>query len=230
MVGTKGEVTMPTFVAYYRVSTTGQGRSGLGLEAQRQAVATHLGRAPDHEFREVESGKRSDRPQLMAALALAELTGSTLVVAKLDRLSRDAAFLLKLKDNADKVPILFCDLPKADGFVVGILAMVAQWEREQISKRTKAALVVAKQRGRNVGGDRGNLASVRAAGVRASAASRSDAARRRAALVMPHIEAAKLAGHSTVRAIAGHLNRMGIKTARGHDWTGGAVSRLMRSA
>lgn len=214
------------YVAYYRVSTARQGRSGLGLEAQRQAVAGYIGGAPDREFKEVESGKRSDRPQLKAALGLAELMGATLVVAKLDRLSRDAEFLNRLAKAP--VRIVFADMPQADAFMIGIMAQIAQWEREQISKRTRAALAVAKGKGTVLGGDRGNLASVRAAGALASAASRSEAARRRAELVLPHIEAAKLAGHSTVRSIAGYLNRQGFKTARGRDWSGGAVSRLLR--
>jgi DNA invertase Pin-like site-specific DNA recombinase len=218
---------VPDFVAYFRVSTARQGRSGLGLEAQRQAVAAHIGGPPSHEFVEIESGKRSDRPQLLAALDLAELTGATLIVAKLDRLSRDAGFLLTLRDKAS-VPILFADMPQADRLVIGVMAMLAEWEREQISKRTRDALAVAKGKGTKLGGDRGNLASVRAAGAVASAASRTETARRRAAKVMPHIEAARIAGHRTVRGIAGYLNRKGIKTARGCDWSGGAVSRLLR--
>lgn len=217
-----------TFVAYYRVSTARQGRSGLGLEAQRQAVAEHIGRPPDHEFTEVESGKRSDRPELAKALDLAELTGSTLIVAKLDRLSRDAAFLLKLQ--AAGVPILFADMPQADSLVIGVMAMLAQWEREQISKRTKAALRVAKERGRNVGGDRGNLPAVRALGASRSAAARSEAAKARAAKVLPHIEAARAAGHNSLRSIAGYLNRKGIRTVRGSEWRPGSLSRLLAGA
>jgi DNA invertase Pin-like site-specific DNA recombinase len=214
-----------SFVAYYRVSTKRQGQSGLGLDAQRAAVAAHIGKAPDHEFTEVESGKLDDRPQLKAALALAELTGSTLIVAKLDRLSRDAAFLLTLQKSA--VPIVLADLPQADSLVIGVMAMLAQWEREQISKRTKAALAVAKRRGTQLGGDRGNLAAVRAAGTRHSAQRRSDAAKRRAELVRPHIEAARAAGHSSTRAIAGYLNRKGIRTVRGAEWRSGSVGRLL---
>lgn len=218
----------PTWVAYYRVSTARQGRSGLGLEAQRQAVTEHVGRVPDHEFTEVESGKRSDRPELLKALDLAELTGSTLIVAKLDRLSRDAAFLLTLQKSS--VPIIFADMPQADRLVIGVMAMLAEWEREQISKRTKAALAVAKQRGRNVGGDRGNLAGVRAAGLAASARNRTNAAKMRAAKVLPHIEAAKAAGHSSTRAIAAYLNGKGIRTVRGAEWRPGSVQRLLVAA
>ena len=218
-----------TFVAYYRVSTARQGRSGLGLEAQRRAVLEHIGKAPDHEFTEVESGKRADnRPELMKALDLAELTGSTLIVAKLDRLSRNAAFLLALRDRS-KVPIIFADMPQADRLVIGVMAMLAEWEREQIGDRTRKALASAKARGTVLGGDRGNLGAVRAAGAAASARNRSEAAKARAAKVLPHIEAARAAGHRTTRAIAGYLNRKGIRTVRGADWRSGSVGRLLAS-
>lgn len=217
-----------TFVAYYRVSTARQGRSGLGLEAQRQAVLEHIGKAPDHEFTEVETGKRSARPELLKALDLAELTGSTLVVAKLDRLSRNAAFLLALRDKSD-VPIIFADMPQADRFVIGVMAMVAEWELERIGERTKAALGAAKARGTILGGDRGNLGAVRAAGAATSALRRSEAAKARAAKVAPHIEAAKAAGHSTTRAIAAYLNGKGIRTVRGAQWRSGSVARLLAS-
>lgn len=128
------------FVAYFRVSTAKQGQSGLGLEAQRQTVIDSIGENElIEEFTEVESGKDNSRPQFQAALKRARLTNSTLIVAKLDRLSRNAAFLNDLFD-AD-VPIRCADMPFADRFTVGILAQVAQWERERISDRTKAALV-----------------------------------------------------------------------------------------
>jgi DNA invertase Pin-like site-specific DNA recombinase len=216
------------FIAYYRVSTKRQGQSGLGLEAQRAAVVAHIGKAPDHEFTEVESGKLSDRPELRKALDLAELTGATLVVAKLDRLSRNAAFLLTLRDKS-KVPILFADMPQADRLTIGVMAMLAEWEREQIGARTKAALAAAKARGTVLGGDRGNLGAVRAAGTRHSAQRRSDAAKRRAELVRPHIEAARAAGYSTTRAIAAYLNGKGIRTVRGSEWRSGSVGRLLAS-
>lgn len=215
-----------TFVAYYRVSTKRQGQSGLGLEAQQAAVVAYLGGEPDHEFTEVESGKRSDRPELLKALDLAELTGATLVVAKLDRLSRNAAFLLTLRD-CSKVPIIFADMPKADRFAIGVMAMVAEWEREQIGRRTKEALAAAKARGTRLGGDRGNLDAVRAVGTARSAQRRSGAARARAAKVLPHIEAARAAGHSSTRAIAAYLNGKGIRTVRGAEWRSGSVGRLL---
>jgi DNA invertase Pin-like site-specific DNA recombinase len=220
---------MTKYVAYYRVSTGRQERSGLGLEAQRQAVLAQIGREPDHAFTETESGKRSARPELLKALDLAELTGSTLIVAKLDRLSRNAAFLLTLRDKS-KVPIIFADMPQADRFVIGVMAMVAEWEVGKIGERTKAALAAAKKRGTKLGGDRGNLADVRAAGAAHSAQMRSKAAQDRNRKVLPHIEAAKAAGHSSTRSIAAYLNGKGIKTARGSEWRSGSVARVLASA
>lgn len=213
------------YVAYYRVSTARQGRSGLGLEAQRQAVAAFIGKAPDHEFTEVESGKVAGRPELLKALDLADLTGATLVVAKLDRLSRDPAFLLTLTRSG--APIVFADMPQADKLIIGVMAMLAEWEREQISKRTKAALTVAKARGRNVGGDRGNLSAVRSLGLENSAARRSETAKLRAAKMKPHVEAARASGLTSTRAIAAYLNGKGIQTSRGGQWHAGSVQRLL---
>jgi DNA invertase Pin-like site-specific DNA recombinase len=140
------------FVSYLRVSTARQGRSGLGLEAQRQAVADfHAGGAWRHvaEFVEVESGARDTRPRLADALALCGIHGATLVIAKLDRLSRDAAFLLNLQKAG--VRFVAADMPEANELVVGIMAVVAQAERKMISARTKAALAAAKVRGMQLG-------------------------------------------------------------------------------
>ena len=151
------------FVAYERVSTARQGRSGLGLEAQRRAIddfianrdATLVGR-----YTEVESGRKNDRPELDAALTLARLTGATLVIAKLDRLSRNAAFLLTLRDSG--VTFLAVDMPEADDLTFGIMALVAQQEREAISRRTREALAAAKVRGKKLGNPNGAEALRRA--------------------------------------------------------------------
>src|SRR5829696_4858139 len=140
------------FVSYLRVSTDRQGKSGLGLEAQRKAVEDFLngGRWElIEEFIEVESGKRDDRPKLAEALARCRLHNATLVIAKLDRLSRDAHFLLGLQ-KAD-VKFVAADMPEANEMVVGIMAIVAQAERKMISQRTKAALAAAKARGKRLG-------------------------------------------------------------------------------
>src|SRR5829696_1918923 len=130
-----------SFVSYLRVSTQQQGRSGLGLEAQRRAVEDYLDGGKWKllaEFVEIESGKRDDRPKLTAALSYCKLTGATLVIAKLDRLSRDAHFLLGLLKSGAKV--VAADMPEADSFLFGVMATLAQKEREMISQRTKEAL------------------------------------------------------------------------------------------
>lgn len=226
-----------SYVAYYRVSTDRQGRSGLGLEAQRQAVTAFIGKEPEHSFTEVESGKHNDRPELAKALDLAELTNSTLIVAKLDRLSRNAAFLLRLLES--KVKILFADMPQADRMVIGVMAMLAEWEGAQISKRTKAALAAARAKGTQLGGNRVTAAepdarrggqvleAVRAKGISASAAKRSAAARERNAKVRAHIDRAKADGHTSLPRIAAYLNSKGLKTARNCRWTPTAVQRVL---
>lgn len=211
-------------VAYYRVSTAKQGRSGLGLEAQRHAVMS-LGITPVREFTEVESGKRDDRPELKAALDYARLTGATLVVAKLDRLSRNAAFLNTIMDSGQQV--LFADMPSADRLVLGIMAQLAQWEREQISKRTREALSAAKARGRKLGGDRGNLSSVSVAGRQRSIEARKAKAADRKALLMPYVNTAREQGIVSLAGIADYLNAQGFKTNRGGQWYAASVARLL---
>jgi DNA invertase Pin-like site-specific DNA recombinase len=216
------------FVAYYRVSTAKQGQSGLGLEAQRQTVLQSVGDGELlEEFTEIESGKLNSRPQLRAALKHARLTKSTLIVAKLDRLSRNAAFLNELFD-AD-VPIRCADMPFADRFTVGILAQVAQWERERISDRTKAALSVAKARGRVLGGKRPNQRCVDAAGRQKAAVSRRAASEQRKSDVLPYINAARAAGHTSLRGIAKYLNGRRIAAPRGGTWQGAQVARLLQA-
>jgi DNA invertase Pin-like site-specific DNA recombinase len=187
-------------------------------------VHTFIGTEPRQEFTEVESGKRSDRPELLRALNLAELTGATLIVAKLDRLSRDVEFLSRLQKAP--VRIIFADMPFADSFMIGIMAQVAQWEREQISKRTKAALQVARSRGRALGGDRGNLPALAVSGAASSVEVRQDTARTRSRLVLDHVIEARSQGHRTYRAIAGFLNRRGIRTSRGRQWQANSVRRI----
>lgn len=227
------------YVAYYRVSTARQGRSGLGLDAQRRSVEEHIGRAPHHEFTEVESGKRLERPELRKALELAELTGATLIVAKLDRLSRDAAFLITLQNAG--IPIIFADMPQADKLVIGVMAMLAEWELERIGQRTKEALAAAKARGQILGGnaitekaaaagkERGAavLARVRAVGTARSAERRTETAKRRIELIRPHVEAGLDLGLKSTRAMAIYLNTLGITTPRGAHWQSGSVARLM---
>src|SRR5438477_9726116 len=149
---------MPSlFVAYYRVSTARQGQSGLGLDAQRQAVCDYLaGQAGSQliaEFTEIESGKRNNRPELEAALAMCKRAKATLVIAKLDRLARNLAFIANLMESG--VDFLATDNPHATKLMVHMLAAFAEHEREQISARTKAALAAAKARGVRLGYPRG---------------------------------------------------------------------------
>lgn len=141
---------MKSYVAYLRVSTHKQGQSGLGLDAQRAAVAAFTQAAYlVGEFVEVESGKKNERPQLQAAIALAKTQGATLLIAKLDRLSRNAGFIFQLRDAG--VDFVCCDMPDANTLTVGVFAVLAQHERELISQRTKAALAAKKAQGAQLG-------------------------------------------------------------------------------
>src|SRR5215831_14538405 len=142
----------PRFISYYRVSTSQQGASGLGLEAQREAVARHVAGAGGvivAEFQEIESGKRNDRPEIAAALAACRLRRVTLVIAKLDRLARNVHFISSLMESG--VDFVACDNPHATRLTIHILAAVAEHEREMISQRTIAALAAAKARGVKLG-------------------------------------------------------------------------------
>ena len=215
-------------VAYYRVSTAKQGRSGLGLEAQQAAVRSYLNGGQwelTGEVVEIESGKRDDnRPQLQEALRLCRATGATLIVAKLDRLSRDAAFLMQLQNSGAQ--FVAADMPGANTFTVGVMALVAQQEREAISARTKAALAAAKARGVKLGGHRGHkLPSHRAAA--ASAAVRAANAKACAADVRVSIDHARANGATSLREIASALNAAGITTPRGGAWQASQVKRVM---
>lgn len=217
----------PKYVTYYRVSTERQGRSGLGLEAQRSAVATFLKHQDGREvatFTEVETGKRNDRPQLGAALKRCKQTNATLLVAKLDRLSRNAAFLLNLRDAGVKFQAL--DLPEVNTLALGVLAVIAQHERETISARTKAALAARKARGLPLGTPR-DLSTWQAAGAATGCKTNSDKAREWALDQREVIESARAAGAKTLQAIADHLNGESITTRRGSHWTPAAVSRVV---
>ena len=216
-------------VAYERVSTARQGASGLGLAAQRKTIedfATSRGADVLARFTEVESGKRADRPELAKALHLAKVTGATLVIAKLDRLSRNAAFLLALRDSG--VRFMAVDMPEANDLTVGIMALVAQTEREAISRRTKEALAVAKARGVKLGNPNGAEALRRAGkggvALRAAVSANADAFAEDLVNVIGDIRGA---GHTSLRAIAAELTARGIRTRRGAVWHVSNVQLLL---
>lgn len=218
----------PRVVSYLRVSTGKQGRSGLGIEAQRSAVEEFIrdGSVLLEEFQEVESGRKASRPQLERALRHCRLHRATLVVAKLDRLARDAHFLLGLRDAG--VEFVCCDMPGANRLTVGIMAMVAEEEARLISARTKAALAAAKRRGVKLG--RPNLTrKARSLGTEASIAVRRDRARKRASDLLPRVHELQASGTTTLSGLANALNREGISASRGGSWSATQVSRLLRS-
>lgn len=215
------------FVTYLRVSTKRQGASGLGLEAQRAAVEAYLNGGTwtvCGEFVEVESGKSdTNRPQLAAAIQACRIYGATLLIAKLDRLSRDAHFLLGL-DKAG-VEFLCADNPHMNRLTVGISALMAEEERRAISARTKAALAAAKARGVKLGGDRGAVisAEARAKGV----AVRKARASGRAADLTAIVAEIRAAGATSLREIAAGLNARGVPAARGGEWGAVQVRRVL---
>lgn len=217
-------------VAYERVSTARQGASGLGLEAQRKVIADFAvsrGAEVLARFTEVESGRKADRPELAKALHLAKVTGAKLVIAKLDRLSRNAAFLLALRDSG--VRFVAVDMPEANDLTLGIMALVAQAEREAISRRTTEALAVAKARGVKLGNPNG-AESLRRAG-KGGAALRATVSANAAAFaadLVPVLGDILAEGHISLRAIAAELTARGIVTRRGGAWNVGNVRQLLQ--
>ena len=214
------------FVSYLRVSTERQGRSGLGLEAQRAAVGEYLNggnwRLVD-EVVEIESGKRNDRVELARAMSLCQAHRAKLVIAKLDRLSRDAIFLLSLERAG--IDFVAVDMPNANRLTVGIMAMVADEERRMISARTKAALKAAKARGTVLGGFRGRAGT--ADDTARARAQRTAQAASRAGSLMPLIMDIEATGARSLSAIAAGLNERGVPTASGRGaWTAIGVSRV----
>jgi DNA invertase Pin-like site-specific DNA recombinase len=224
------------YIAYLRVSTDQQGRSGLGLEAQREAVAAYLRTRPGavlvDEHVEIESGKRRDRPELAKALAACRGHRAALVVAKLDRLARDAGFLLTVLDGAPtECGVVFCDLPTVpEGpvgrFLVSQMAAVAELEAGLIGQRTKAALAAAKARGVVLGGWRGGHAPTDADRAKAILAHTANAASRAADLA-PVLEQLRVEGAGSFGALAAALNSRGIPATRGGRWTATSVRRVM---
>lgn len=224
-----------SIVLYLRVSTKEQGRSGLGVEAQRAALqrfAEAEGYVVAGEFLEIETGKGADaldrRPQLKAALGEARQRHCAVAVAKLDRLSRDVAFISGLMSQ--RIPFVVAELGSdVDPFVLHLYAALAEKERKLISDRTRAALAAAKVRGVKLGGDRGGLAKGRATGTARSASVRAERANSFAADVAPAARALQAQGKS-LRAIANTLNDRGLTTARGSQWTAKGVQRVLQRA
>lgn len=196
------------YVAYYRVSTKEQGISGLGLDAQRTSVESFVESGNGTiiaEFTEVESGKRNDRPQLNDALKLTKKKKATLIIAKLDRLSRNLAFIATLQDS--NVKFVCVDFPEADKTYLQVMAIFAQREREMISERTKAGLQAAKARGKVLGNPNLNLHNEKLA----------EQAQEFAESLRTTLTGFKPQGLSQ-RKMVDELNKTGVKTIRGKEW------------
>ena len=207
---------MKRFIAYYRVSTKQQGNSGLGLDAQKTMVRNYL--KEDNilidQFEEVESGKNDNRPQLLKAIEKSKSEGATLLIAKLDRLSRSATFILLLKDS--NIDFKCCDMPEANSLTIGIMAVLAQEERLLISKRTTDALQELKSKGIKLGNPKNLTPEARKMGSEAMRlkALQNDNNRKATALIV----SLRNAG-SSYRKIADELNKSGFKTSRGCEFT-----------
>lgn len=213
---------MKQFVLYFRVSTRRQGDSGLGLDAQRRDIDLYLDTYAEvpfevlGEFTDIESGANGDRPELWKAIELAEKTGATLLVAKLDRLSRKVSFISTVMDRK-RLSLTVATMPHADKFQLHIYAALAEQEREFISLRTKQALAPLKGTGK-LGGNRGNI-------DKANEAARA-VADAHAAKVMDTIKPLRDAGR-TLQQIADTLNRSGVTTSRGGKWYPTTVKNIL---
>lgn len=215
------------FIAYYRVSTARQGRSGLGLEAQRAAVLGYLNGGSwtlVEEFTEVESGRRSDRPQLAAALAACRLHKATLIIAKLDRLARNVAFVSALMEAG--VEFVAVDFPSANRLTIHVMAAVAEHEATAISTRTKAALAAAKARGVALGGFRGRVGT--SADLERARAVRTAVATQRANDLAGTFAILQAGGTTSLSGIARELTTRGITAPRGGAWSAVQVRRVLQ--
>lgn len=224
--------TAKLYVSYIRVSTERQGVSGLGLSAQQAAIQAHMRDNPERtlakEFREVESGKRNDRPQLLMALSYCRLIGATLLVAKLDRLSRNVAFLTTLMEQG--VPFTAADMPFADETQLQMMIVFAAYEAKKISQRTKAALAQSKKKlgGLRISPER--FAEISVTARKMSAAARTEKATKRSIEVLPHIAAIQASGATSLKQIAAQLNQGHIKTPKGGSRSAVQVQRVLARA
>lgn len=209
------------FVAYYRVSTARQGQSGLGLDAQQATVLHHVAGRGEliAELTEIESGRKNDRPQLTAALDLCRRRKAVLVIAKLDRLARNVAFVANLMEA--KVDFVAADMPEANRLTLHVMAAFAEHEREAISKRTRDALAAAKARGVQLGNPRPDMPAVTGKAAERAAAFR--------ATVLPLVRSRRDAG-MTLRAIADDLNARSVKTLNGKRWAPATVRGILLAA
>ena len=216
------------YIAYYRVSTAKQGQSGLGLEAQQAAVADYLKSNSGElvtEYTEIQSGSKDNRPELQAALRQCRLTGAILLIAKLDRLSRNRAFLMNVQDSS--VQFVAVDMPEANHFTVGLMACLADYERQLISERTTAALKAAKARGVKLGNPR--LDEVRNSDTTAARAARVINAKQRNAEMLDIINEMRDESDNdlSLRDLTKMLNAAGYKTSRGKKWHPTSVMRVL---
>lgn len=214
-------------VAYFRVSTQRQGASGLGLDAQRSAVASYVSGKGEiiAEFTEIESGKRSDRPELAKALAEAKRSGAVLLIAKLDRLARNVAFIANLLEAGVEVSAV--DMPEANRFLLHVMAAVAEHEARAISERTRVALAAAKARGTKLGWAIPSRRREQLVASSKGAAATQLHAAQHAANVAPIIQQLRASG-APLRSIATALNDRGVKTSRGGRWHASTVRNVLR--
>ncbi len=214
---------MEQFIAYYRCSTQRQGLSGLGLESQKNSVLSFLNtRTLVAEFTDIETGKNDNRPQLLKAIEMAKQTGSTLLIAKLDRLSRNLTFISTLMDT--KVRFICCDMPDANELTISIFGALAQWERKRISERTKSALGVLKARGVKLGKPENFTEAVRQMGtLKLTEIANSNANNQKAKKVINLL----YKNGKSLREIAVELNDAGFKTSKGNQFGPEQVRRLI---
>lgn len=214
---------MRKYVAYYRVSTSKQGDSGLGLEAQRNEVMKYTGGNVLAEFTDIASGKKSTRPELENAIAMAKQEKAVLIFAKLDRLSRDVEFIFSIRNAG--VEIVCCDLPDLNTMTIGIFATMAQYERELISERTKKALAVKKAQGFALGTPSNLTDDAKARGRETNSRNAKESKANQTALIIArdHVKQG-----TSLQGIAESLNFLGIKTRRGGKWHKSAVHYLLK--